>query len=151
MAEWAITELRVERTSEGWKTSTLCKATPEGEDWAVHETIEDAAAFAQWVGQLRDEERDRLMEDGRRDGGRASSGSGAGITVEMTQSVNVSREGAVTLMECGQVVGQAPSMEAGAEMGVEQGIWNRTSLPDVMEQLEVARSLALTQARTSRG
>ena len=52
-------------------------------------------------------------------------------------------------MECGKVVGQAPSMEAGAEPGVEQGIWNRTNLPNVMEQLEVTRSLALTQAVTS--
>ena len=59
------------------------------------------------------------------------------------------REGAVTFMECGKVVGQAPSMEAGAELGVEQGIWNRTNLPNVMEQLEVTMSLALTQAVTS--
>ena len=145
VARWAMIELTVEETDEGWKTTTLCAATPARAHWSTDKTIEEAARSAQWVGQLSNEERERLTMECRRNGGGTSLGKGAGIKVEMTRGVEVNREGNVTFTECGKVVAHAASVEEAAEVGVEQGSWDRKDLPAVIREMEITRKQAWTR------
>ena len=142
VARWAITELRVERTEKGWETSTLCEATPQGAHCATHRTVEEATQFAQRVGQLSHEERERLTSESRRHGGGTTPGKGAGKSVAMTRSVEASPEGEVIFKECGRVVAQAPSVEAGVEVGLAQGNWSKKELAAAMQEIEVRRTKA---------
>lgn len=143
----ALSGIEITREEGSWKISTRCKATPEGNERARCDTLEEAGRRTAELSGLPAQAIAEMKREAHEEGGAARQGPRARMTAATEREMTVDGQGTVQMRDFGVAETRAPTIEHAVELAIERG-WERSeNKQNAVEELRTLQNAAINRGQ----